>query len=288
MQKFKNLAYLVVFSVMLFSCGEYQKVLNKGSVEEQYTMAVKMYETKKYAKALRLFEKITPAYRGKPQMERIQFMVAQSNFNEKNYSLSGYYFDRFTKNYPKSSKNEEASFLSALSYKLASPVYSKDPTDTNKALEAFQAFINTYPNSDKIDEANQHYKDLRYKLQKKYFEIAKTYYTTADYDFRNYKAAIQAFDNLLSDYLGSEFKEEALYYRLKCAHDFVLKSTDRRKESRIKDAIEAYEKLERNFPESKFMEESKEMLATLKEEEKRIKGIIAQIKDLQKENTKEK
>jgi len=288
MQKFKNLAYLVVFSVMLFSCGEYQKVLNKGSVDEQYKMAVKMYETNNYAKALRLFEKITPAYRGKPQMERVQFMVSQANFNEKNYRLAGYYFDRFTKNYPKSSKNEEASFLSALSYKLASPVFSKDPTDTNKALEAFQSFINTYPNSDKIDEANQHYKDLRYKLQKKYFEIAKTYYTTADYDFRNYKAAIQAFDNLLSDYLGSEFKEEALYYRLKCAHDFVLKSTDRRKESRIKDAIEAYEKLERNFPESQYMEESNEMLATLKEEQKRIEGIIAQIKELQKENTKEK
>jgi len=288
MQKIENLAYLLVFSLFLFSCGEYQKVLNKGSVEEQYKMAVKMYETKKYAKALRLFEKITPAYRGKPQMERVQFMVAQSNFNEKNYSLAGYYFDRFTKNYPKSSKREEASFLSAYSFKLSSPAFSKDPTDTNKALESFQSFINTYPNSDKIEEANQHYKELRYKLQKKYFEIAKTYYTTADYDLRNYKAAIQAFDNLLSDYLGSEFKEEALYYRLKCAHDFVLKSTDRRKFDRIKDAIEAYDKLKRNFPESKYMEDSNEMLVTLKKEEKRIDDIIIQVKELEKENSKEK
>ena len=288
MQKIKNLAYLLVFSILLFSCGEYQKVLNKGTVEDQYKMAVKMYETKNYAKALRLFEKVTPAYRGKPQMERIQFMVAQSNFNEKNYSLAGYYFDRFTNNYPKSSKKEEAAFLSAYSYKLSSPVFSKDPTDTNKALEAFQNFISTYPDSDKIDEANQHYKELRYKLQKKYFEIAKTYYTTADYDLRNYKAAIQAFDNLLSDYLGSEFKEEALYYRLKCAHDFVLKSTDRRREERIKDAIEAYDKLKRNFPESKYIEDSNEMLATLQKEEVRINGLIAKIKELDKENSKEK
>ena len=44
------------------------------------------------AKQLRLFEKITPLYRGKPQMERIEFMVAQSNFNEKNYSIAGYLF----------------------------------------------------------------------------------------------------------------------------------------------------------------------------------------------------
>jgi len=241
-----------------------------------------------------LFEKVTPAYRGKPQMERVQFMVAQSNFNEKNYSIAGYYFDRFTKNYSKSSKKEDAAFLSAYSYKLASPVFSKDPTDTNKALEAFQIFINTYPNSSKIDEANKHYKEIRYKLQQKYFEIAKTYYITSGYDMRNYKAAIQAFDNLLSDYLGSEFKEEALYYRLKAAHDFVLKSTDRRKTNRIKDAIEAYEKLERNYPESKFMEECNEMLATLNKEQKRVDSIIAKVeksakaKEQEEKNTKEK
>ena len=295
MQKIKNLAYLLVFSLLLFSCGEYQKVLNKGSIEDQYKMAVKMYESKKYGKALRLFEKVTPAYRGKPQMERVQFMVAQSNFNEKNYSLAGYYFDRFTKNYSKSSKREEAAFLSAYSFKLASPIFSKDPTDTNKALDAFQAFINTYPNSLKIEEANKHYKEIRYKLQQKYFEIAKTYYRTAGYDMRNYKAAIQAFDNLLSDYLGSEFKEEALYYRLKSAHDFVLKSTDRRKKDRIKDAIEAYEKLKRNYPTSKFMEESNGMLATLVKEQKRVDSIIAKIekeeKDLKEKeevNSKEK
>ncbi len=280
MQKIKNLAYLLMFSLLLFSCGEYQKVLNKGTAEEQYKLAVKLYESKDFSKAMRLFEKITPTYRGKPQMERIQFMVAQSNFNEKNYSTSGYYFDRFAKNYPKSSKQEEAAFLSAYSYKLASPVFSKDPTDTKKALEAFQSFINTYPNSEKITEANTHYKELRYKLQKKSFEIAKTYYRTADYDKRNYKAAIQAFDNLLSDYLGSEFKEEALYYRFKAAHDFVLKSTDRRKQERIKDAVEAYEKLQRNFPESEFMEDSNIMLATLKAEDKRIEDLIEQQKKL--------
>ncbi|WP_255513155.1 outer membrane protein assembly factor BamD [Lutibacter sp. Hel_I_33_5] len=266
----KNVACLLIVCLMLFSCSEYQKVLNKGSKEEQYKMAIKMYETKKYNKALRLFEKITPAFRGKPQMERIQFMVAQANFNTKGYSLAGYYFDRFTKNYPKSSKKEEAAFLSAYSYKLGSPRFSLDATDTYKALEAFQGFINTYPNSSRIEEANNHYKEIRYKLQKKHFEIAKTYYKTADYDLRNYKAAIQAFDNLLSDYLGSEFKEEALYYRLKAAHDLVLKSYNRRKPERIKDAIKAYEKLKRSFPESKFMEDSNKMLATLHKEQKQL------------------
>ncbi|TYP99379.1 Beta-barrel assembly machine subunit BamD [Tenacibaculum adriaticum] len=273
MQKMKNLASLFVIILVLTSCGEYQKVLNRGTTEDQYKMAVKMYEANKYSKALRLFEKITPSYRGKPQMERIQYMVANSNFNEKNYSLAGYYFDRFSQNYPKSSKKEEADFLSALSYYKASPRFSLDPTDTDKALNSFQTFIDAYPNSTRMDEANKYYKELRYKLEKKSFEIAKTYYHTADYDSRNYRAAIVAFDNLLEDYLGTSFKEEALYYRLKAAHDYVLKSTKRRKEQRIKDAIKAYEKLKRNFPKSKFMEDSDKMLATLQKEEEQLQLV---------------
>ncbi len=270
MIKNKILALLFSLMFMLTSCGEYQKVLNRGTTDEQYKMAVKLYESQKYSKALRLFEKITPAYRAKPQMERIQFMVSQSNFNVKNYAMAGYYFDRFAKNYPKSSKAEEAEFLSALSYYKSSPSFSLDPTDTNKALESFQKFIDKYPESKRLVEANKYYGELRYKLEKKAFEIAKTYYRTADYDSRNYRAAIVAMDNLLSDYLGTSFKEEALYYRLKAAHDFAMKSTNRRKTERIEEALKAYEKLTRNFPNSKFLVDSNKMSAALKKEQKQL------------------
>lgn len=274
MQKMKKIAYLFVVALILTSCSEYQKVLNGTNAEEQYKMAVKLYETKEYSKALRLFEKITPLYRGKPQMERIQYMVANSNFNERSYSLAGHYFNRFANNYPKSSKREDAEFLSALSYYKAAPRFSVDQTDTEKALTSFQKFIDDYPNSSKLAEANKYYKELRYKLEKKSFEIAKTYYNTADYDLRNYRAAIVAFDNLLSDYLGTSFKEEALYYRLKAAHDYVLKSTQRRKRERIKDALKAYRKLKRNFPKSQYIGEANKMLATLQKEKAILPKIV--------------
>ncbi|MBS9774313.1 MAG: outer membrane protein assembly factor BamD [Tenacibaculum sp.] len=273
MQKIKNIAYLFVALLILSSCGEYNRVLNRGTVEEQYKMAVKLYETQKYSKALRLFEKITPFFVGKPQMERIQYMVANSNFNKKDYSSAGYYFDRFATNYPKSSKKEEADFMSALSYYKSSPAYSLDKTDTEKAIKAFQTFIDNYPNSKRIEEANKYYKDLLYKLEKKSFEIAKGYYETAGYDSRNYKASIAAFNNLLSDYLGTSFKEEALFYILKASHDFAVKSTQRRKPKRIKSAIKAYDKLKRNFPKSKFLEDANKMLETLQKEEQQLVKI---------------
>jgi len=273
MQKMKNLAIVFLSTLVLASCSEYHKVLNKGEVSDQYQMAVKMYEANKYSKSLRLFEKITPSFRGKPQMERIQYMVANANLNEKNYGLAGYYFDRFATNYPKSSKKEEADFLSALSYYKASPSFSLDPTDTNKAINSFQSFIDNYPDSDRIEEANKYYNELRFKLEKKDFEIAKTYYRTAEYDYRNYQASIAAFDNLLEDYLGTKYKEEALYYRFKASHDFAVKSVTQKKGERIKAAEKAYEKFKKNFPESKFKKESDEMYATLQTEKEQLDKI---------------
>lgn len=268
-----RLNILILVVVLFTSCGEYQKTIGKGTMEERYSMAVKLYETKKFSKALRLFEIITPHYRGKPQMERIQFMVAQSNFNEKSYSTAGYYFDRFTKNYPKSSKIEEAAFLSALSYKLASPISSVDQTDTNKALQAFQQFIYDYPNSSRVEEANKYYEELRLKLEVKAFDIAKTYYRTAVTDFRNYKATIVAVDNLLSDYLGTKLKEEALFLRLQASHDLLLISSPRRKEERVKQALESYDKLTNSFPKTKFLEESDKMFIKIKEEQNKLAKI---------------
>lgn len=70
--------------------------------------------------------------------------------------------------------------------------------------------------------------------------------------------------------MGSDFKEEALYYRLKASHDLALRSTDKRIAARIKNAIKAYEKLKRNFPKTKYSEDSDKMLANLEEKQKQL------------------
>ena len=78
MRKMKKLSVLFLVVVLFSACGEYQKVLNKGTTEDQYKMATKLYEEGKYNKSIQLFEKIIPKYQRKPQMERIQFMVAEA------------------------------------------------------------------------------------------------------------------------------------------------------------------------------------------------------------------
>lgn len=254
MLKIERIFVLLAAVVMLSSCGEYQKVLNKGKTDEQYKMATELYDEEKYNKAIALFEKVTPFYARKPQMERIQYMVAMANYKTKSYELAAYYFNRFISNYPNSSKIQEASFLVAESQYLNTPKYSRDQKDTQQALQSLQNFIDKYPNSDQVATANKYYDDLTYRLEKKAFENAKQLYKITPHT-RDYNAAIVAFDNFLIEYLGSSLKEEAMYYKFKASNDLAINSVLYKKEKRLKDAIATFEKLKKNFPESKYMKE---------------------------------
>ena len=275
MQKNKIYIFILLIAIGVSSCSEYQKVLNKGTVEKQYEMATKLYETQKYNKAIQLFEKVTPSYRGKPQMERIQYMIAQSHYNTKQYTLAAYYYDKFVKNYPKSSKLEEGAYLSAHSYYLASPAFSLDQKDTYEAISALQNFIFKYPNSSNIANANKYVKELTEKLEKKSFEIAKQYYHTQDYI-----AAIVAFDNLFSDYLGTSFKEEGLYLKFKSAYELAINSFIAKKEDRIKNAVKIHERFKKGFSDSKYLKETEKLKANLTKELNAVTALKTQTNGL--------
>ncbi len=272
MQKMKKIAFVLMLTVLLGSCGEYHKVLNKGKNTEKYQLAVDMYEKKDYKKAIALFEKIMGPYANKPQMERIQYMISDSYFQTENYTMASYYFTKFIVNYPESTKVQEAAYLSAKSYFLAAPKYSRDQEDTYKALSAYQDFIDKYPQSELIEEANEDYAALNRKLQFKDFEVARQYYHTS-----RYKAAIQAFENFNEDHLGSEFKEETYYYSFKSAYELGMKSILSKKEERISEALLSYKKFQKTFPESEKIKEVDELGVKLQEELTETKELLATI-----------
>ncbi len=247
--------FLLVF---LASCGEYQKALKNEDVAVKYPLAEKLYEAGKYNKAIRLFEQIAPSYRGKPQAEKMFYMYSQSLYKTKQFYLAGYQFESFASAYPKSEKVEEASYLGAYCYSKLSPVYSLDQTDTNKAIDKLQAFIDNYPNSEYMPKANELAKELREKLEKKSFEIAKQYNT-----IRDYKAALVVLDNFISDFPGTPYKEDALYYKFDSAYHLAINSVESKMKERIEIAKDAHEKLMKFNSETKYKKEADEMLSTL-------------------------
>ncbi len=229
---------ILFFSVLLSSCSEYQKAIKNDDVATKFAVAKQQYDKKKYSKAIRLFEQVAPAYRGKPQAENMFYMFAQSYYQTEQYYLAGYQFESFASSYPKSDRVEECAYLGAKSFANLSPVYSIDQTDTNKAITKLQDFIDTYPNSSFLAEANETLKKLTGKIEKKVFENAKQYNTISDH-----KAALIALDNFIADFPGTNLKEDALYYKLDSAYNLAINSIPSKMEERLDNAKIAYNTL---------------------------------------------
>ena len=264
-QKMNKIFYILLIALTLGSCSTYQKALKSEDVAVKYDVATKMYEAGKYTKAIRLLEQIASSYRGKPQAEKMFYMFAQSYYKTKQHYLAGYQFDSFTSSYPRSEKAEEAAYLAAESYSQLSPRFSLDQVDTNKAIDKLQNFINNYPDSQYLPQANVLVKDLREKLEKKAFEIAKQYHTTGEWS-RDYGAAIKALDNFIADYPGTPFKEKALFYRFDSAYLLAINSINSKKQERLNFAKAAYATFTKFKSDSEYKEEADKKLALIEKE----------------------
>lgn len=255
----RNICYTLLITLVLSSCSEYQKALKSEDIATKFKLGTELYDAGKFGKANKLFAQIAPQYRGKPQAEKLMYMYSNSFYQMKDYYLAGYQFERFESQYPKSEKAEEASFLGAKSFYMLSPVYSKEQKETITAIEKLQLFINKYPDSEYLPEANTLIQELDYKLERKAFEIAKLYNNIANYESEDYEASIKAFDNFLLDYPGTSFREEAMFYRFDSAYKLGINSVERRREERINIAIKYYNAFYKAYPESKHKEEAAAM-----------------------------
>ena len=253
---------LILFLFLFFnSCNEYQKVLRNDDIKLKYEMAESFYKKNEWRKASALFEQIQPNYRGKPQGERITYFYANSLLETKNYVLAAYQFENFIKSYPISQKVEEAAFLSALCAYKQSPRYSLDQDLTSDAINKLQSFINSYPYSDRLSEANKLVQELRIKLEKKAFEIAKQYNT-----IRDYKSAIKVLNSFISDFPGTTFREDALYFLFDASYLLAINSIESKKNIRLLESKKIYEELINDYPDSKYIVDLEKRILLLDKE----------------------
>ena len=262
---FKVFLFTIV-SFLVFSCSDYQKLLNSDETATKYKQAELYYSSGEYRKANRLFEQLIPKYRGKPQAQRIIFFFADSYFQTKTYYLAAAQYENFIKSYPTSQRIQEATFKAAKSYYFQSPNYSLDQEDTNNATEKLQVFLNLYPNSEYAGEANQMIAELQEKIEKKNFEIAKQYFT-----IRDYKSAIKANENFISSFPGTKFREEALYTKFKASYLIAVNSIDFKKQDRLEELVQQFNTIIRYYPESLFLEDLEKKMARVNSEREVIK-----------------
>lgn len=260
----------IILLLVTTSCSKYQRLLKSDDVMLKKEKAIEYYYNEDYHRALGLLTDIIPAFRGTAHAEQINYYYAMAHYKQRDYILAAHYFKTFTQGFPRSEHAEEFLFMSAYCKYLLSPRPSLDQTETRTAIRELQAFINRYPNSHRVEEANELIDELRLKLEQKAFHTAMLYY-----NIRDYMAAVTSFNNVIRDFPDTEFREKSLYYIIRSHHEFAENSIIDRQLERYQNVVRAHRRLENRFPDSELLPSANRMLRNAQSQIERLEEIAA-------------
>ncbi len=248
----------LIVMLIVTACGEYNKILKSTDYEFKLKKAVEYYEDGEFVRAGTLFQELVNIYRGTSRADQIYYFYAKSMMGQKDYLMATHYFKSLIREFPGSQYAEEAQFMVGYCNYLLSPKPRLDQTVTRDAIESLQLYINLYPYSDRVDEANRLIDELRSKLVYKSYLNARLYY-----DFENYKAAVVALDNSLKEYPDSQYREELMYMLLKSKYLLAINSVEDKKVERLSSALDEYFSFVDEYPESQYRREVDRFYSTV-------------------------
>lgn len=248
--------YAVLLAVAILmgpSCAEsYQKVLKSNDFNYKLTKANEYYGKEDYAKAIPLYEELIPVFKGTKNIDEIYFKYAMCHYYEANFLIAGFHFKNISDNYGLSPFAEECLYMTAqCDYEMSAEV-PLDQTYTEKAIQSFQLYINSYPNTTKLADCNMKIDQMRRKLELKALAAAELYLRT-----RHYKAAAVSFANILVDYPDTKDAEKISYNIVKSYLLYAENSILAKQKERYEAVIISYNSFTRRFPSSIYLNDAK-------------------------------
>lgn len=261
-----RLIVILLLSLTLTTGCEYQKVLKKGTIDEKLEVSRKYYNKGDYARAQIMLEGLIGKVRRGSDAEEVYFLYSYCHFGMNDYIMASYHFTNFTVRYPNSKYIEQAAFMVAKCEYEKSLSSELDQTNTKKAIEAIQLFINRYPKSASVETGNQMIDQLRARLHEKALKKAMLYY-----NMEAYLSAYTCFKNAVIDYPDIPEKEKVDYYIVKSAFLYAKQSVASSQIERFEKAQEEAKEFFANHTDSKYakeinnlIEESNSRIDTLK------------------------
>lgn len=232
------------------SCGEYQRVLKSNDPDYRLDYAKRAFEEKKYTQAATVLENVHQVFKGSEKAEDALYLLALSNYENKDYETAGSYFKQYYTRYPKGKHAELARFYAGYGYYLDSPDSQLDQTGTLKAINELQDFLDNFPRSDKVSIAQNSIFELQDKLTRKQLENAQLYYNLGTYLGNNYESCIIVARNAIKDYPYSKYKEDLELLILKARYQEAKESIEEKKADRYAEVIDEYYSFINNYPDT--------------------------------------
>ncbi|MEO6819135.1 MAG: outer membrane protein assembly factor BamD [Ginsengibacter sp.] len=243
---------LLVPFLMLSACQtKFGKILKSTDYEYKLKQADEFFADKKYQKAQELYSELFPVFKGSDKFEELYYKYAFCSYYQKDYENAQSMFSGFLGIFPNSPKSEEIAYLQALSFYKQSPQAGLDQVNTHKAIGMMQSYINNYPNSARVPDAQEIIAKSRKKLETKDYKTAQLYF-----DLSQFRAAGITFNDLINNYPESKEGEQYMLMAIKSYYQYAKLSIPNKQEERYQVVNTEFLNFQDRFPQSTLMKEA--------------------------------
>lgn len=252
----KNILIILLSTLLLPSCGEYNKLLKSTDYEYKYEAAKNYFAKGQYNRAATLLNELIAILKGTDKAEESLYMLGMSYYNQKDYQTAAQTFIQYYNVYPRGIYTELARFHAGKALYLDTPEPRLDQSGTYTAIQQLQMFMEYFPQSSRKEEAQNMIFALQDKLVMKEYLSAKMYYNLGNYLGNNYLSCVITAQNALKDYPYTNLREDLSILILRAKYEMAINSVDDKKPERYRETVDEYYAFKNEFPESKYLKDA--------------------------------
>lgn len=206
------LAPVIVLPLVLSACASTDDDMNLASYVESVEPADALYnqglanlEAGRLTEASKKFEAVDRQHPYSEYARRSMVMGAFTQYRQGNYQEAINAAQRYVQLYPSDTEAAYAQYIVGLSYWRQIKDVTQDQSDARRTVEAMEAVVQRWPESEYVEDANAKIRYARDQLAGKEMQVGRYYL-----ERREYVAAVKRFRAVVENYSNTRHVEEAL------------------------------------------------------------------------------
>ena len=268
----KNVLFVACLTLLLSGCaGEFNKVLKSQDFDYRYEYAKQCFAEGKFNNTVTLLEGMITSLKGGDNAQESLYMLAMAQYMTRDFESASQTFRKYGSSYPKGIYAEKAAFYVGESLYESAPEPRLDQTPTIGAINAYQRFLDMFPESDFRPEAQRKLYESQDKLIMKEYLSAKLYFNLGGYfgninanNESNYSACIITAQNALKTYPFTHLREDFSLLIMKSKFQLAENSSEEKRLERYRDAEDECYGFLNEFPDSEEKSTAERYIAKCK------------------------
>ena len=268
----KNTIIALSFAALFSGCAtEFTTVDKSADKTYKYEYAKQCFAQGKFGNAVTLLSELVTMQKGRENAQESLYMLAMAEYCDGDYESASATFKKYFQSYPKGDFAEQASFYVGQSLYESMPDPRLDQSSTIGAINAYQNFMDYYPDSPLRDEAQKKLFILQDNLVMKEYLSAELYYNLGGYfgninsnSESNYESCIITAQNALKSYPYTTMREKFSLLIMKSKFELAENSSEGKRLDRYRDAEDECYGFLNEFPESEECKTAEKFIAKCK------------------------